>query len=110
MYQSLVSKRIEAGEDPYPVTFCKRVPSKVYEREKVSGVQAAMLDLLEHILVDQKMNLREKRKKLKKFKASYPDVYCQKFPKPKDEPEWMRNSGTSLSVPSLFRIRSVMRI
>ena len=110
MYQSLVSKRLEAGEDPYPITFCKRVPSKVYEREKISGAQAAMLDLLEHILGDHKMSAREKRKKLKKFKASYPDVYSRKFPRSEDEPEWMRNRSSTLSVPSLFRIKSVMRI
>ena len=108
VYQSLVNKRLEAGEDPYPVTFCKRVPSKVYERQKVSAVQAAMLDLLEQILVDHKMSLREKKKKLKKFKVAYPEVYAQKFPTNEDEPSFMRstNSGTL----SLFKIKSVMRI
>ena len=84
---------MEAGEDPYPITFCKRVPSKVYEKEKISGVQAAMHDLLEHILQDSKMNEREKRKKLKKFKAAYPDIFAQKFPTPNDLPEYFHNSG-----------------
>ena len=49
VYESLVSKRLEAGEDPFPITFCKRVPSKVYENEKVTELEKAMLDLLEQV-------------------------------------------------------------
>ena len=90
--------------DPYPVTFCTRVPSKVYEKEKVSGVQAAMLDLLEHTLNDEKMSQREKRKKLKKFKAAYPDIFAKRFPTPEDEPDLLK------SMSSLTRFKSVMRI
>jgi hypothetical protein len=30
VYQSLVNKRLEAGEDPYPVTYCKQV-SPLYQ-------------------------------------------------------------------------------
>jgi len=100
----LVNKRIEDGLDPYPVTFCTRVPSKVYEKEKVSGVQAAMLDLLEHTLNDKKMSQREKRKKLKKFKAAYPDIFVKRFPTPQDEPDLLK------SMSSLTRFKSVMRI
>ena len=109
VYQSLVDKRLEAGEDPYPITFCKRVPSKVYEKEKVSGVQAAMLDLLEHIVSDTKMGSREKRKKLKRFKTAYPEIFTEKFPTPQDEPEILRNNGFS-SMSSLSKLKNVMRI
>lgn len=109
MYQSLVNKRIEAGEDPYPITFCQRVPSKVYEKEKVTGVQAAMLDLLDQIINDTKMNTKEKKKKLKKFKMAYPDVYAKKFPTAQSEPEFLRDRSFSASM-SLTRLRSVMRI
>ena len=109
VYQSLVNKRLEAGEDPYPITFCKRVPSKVYEKEKVSGVQAAMLDLLEHIVSDTKMGSREKRKKLKRFKTAYPEIFTEKFPTPQDEPEILRNNGFS-SMSSLSKLKNVMRI
>ena len=104
MYQSLVSKRIEAGEDPYPITFCQRVPSKVYEKERVDGVQAAMMDLLKQILADKKMSTREKRKRLKKFKAAYPEVYSQRFPTPADEPEFLRSNLT------FSKLKTVMRI
>ena len=33
---------MEAGEDPYPITFCERVPSSVYEEEKKSGAETAL--------------------------------------------------------------------
>ena len=99
-----MSKRIEAGEDPYPITFCKRVPSKVYEKEKVLGVQAAMHDLLDHIINDKVMSLREKKKKLKKFKGAYPEIYAQKFPTPEDLPENL----TKMS--SFTRLKHVMRL
>lgn len=33
---------MEAGEDPYPITFCERVPSRVYEEEKKSGAETAL--------------------------------------------------------------------
>lgn len=106
-----MNKRIEAGEDPYPITFCKRVPSKVYEREKTSGVEAAMLDLLQHILHDRKMSSRDKRKKIKKFKTSYPEIYAKRFPTLDDEPEFMRNgNGFAASFSSLSKLKSVMRI
>ena len=101
VYQSLVSKRIEAGEDPYPITFCERVPNKVYENGKVLGVQAAMLDLLDHIVNDKNMSSREKKKKLKKFKTAYPDIYEQRF---KDLPENL----TKMS--SFSRLKNVMRL
>jgi hypothetical protein len=42
-----VSKRLEAGEDPYPITFCERVPSKVYEQEKKSGAETALAGVTE---------------------------------------------------------------
>ena len=105
----MVNKRIEAGEDPYPITFCKRVPSKVYEREKVAGVQAAMLDLLDHILVDPEMSQREKRKKIKKFRMAYPEIYAQKFPTEFDLPEYLRSSQTASSALSKLK-NVVMRI
>ena len=79
MYQSLVSKRIRAGEDPYPVTFCRQITSTAYESDKrEGGTRAALLDLLDHILSSERLSEKEKKKKLKKFKASYPEIYQAK--------------------------------
>ena len=46
-----------------------------YENSKLSGAETALLDLLQAILVDKKMNDKEKTKKLKKFKESYPNIW-----------------------------------
>ena len=75
MYRSLVNKRLEAGEDPYPVTYCEQVTKEEYERSKLTGSQAALKDLLDTILKDEKMGQRNKKKKLKKFKEAYPDMW-----------------------------------
>ena len=46
-----------------------------YEEEKLTGGQAALLDLLEAMLADIKMTEKEKIKKLKKFKSAYPEIW-----------------------------------
>ena len=66
--------------------FCQRVSALDYEREK-GAVHGAMLDLLEQMLDSDKLSDKEKRKKLKKFKSAYPDVYRTKFPTEEDEPD-----------------------
>ena len=76
----------------------------------MTGVQTAMLDLLEHLVKDAQIGSREKRKKLKKFKTAYPDIYRQKFPTPESEPEIVRNNGFSSSMSSLSKLKNAMRI
>ena len=110
MYESLVSKRLQEGEDPYPITYCQRVPSQVYEEEKNSGVAKAMLDLLEQIVSNPKMGDKEKRKKLKKFKEAYPDIYMRRFPTEESEPEVVRlKKQTGRSLGSKFASLSVLK-
>ncbi len=109
----MVSKRLEAGEEPFPITFCERVPTKVFEQEKTSaGMQGALNDLLRQIVDSKKMSDREKRKKLKKFKESHPDVYVAIYPTEDDEPKFMRDKmSTSLSkLPSITRLRNAIRL
>ena len=105
-----MSKRIEAGEDPFPITFCKRVPSKVYESEKKTELETAMLNLLEQILFDPKMSMKEKKKKLKKFKESHPTIYMMRFPTYDSEPDYMQSKNTPSKKSSLSKLRSAMRI
>ena len=47
----------------------------MYEDEKKSELETAMLGLLEQILFDPKMTPREKKKKLRKFKELHPNIY-----------------------------------
>ena len=68
-------RRIQAGEDPYPVAYCEQITRAQYERSRLSGSQAALQDLLDAILTDHKMERKNKKKKLKKFKEAYPDMW-----------------------------------
>ncbi len=114
VYQSLVSKRLEAGEDPFPITFCQRVPTEVFEQERSSaGMQGALNDLLRQIVDSRKMSDREKRRKLRGFKEAHPEVYASIFPSEEHEPRFMRGDKMSSSItklPTFSKIRSVMRI
>lgn len=122
VYESLVSKRLREGEDPYPITFCQRVPPAQYEQEKNQGVQNAMMDLLEQIVDSSKLSEREKRKKLKKFKEAYPDVFHKKFPNEESLPVFMKcgsskkkeSGGMKTNAlgkfSSLSRLRNAIRI
>ena len=46
-----------------------------YETAKLTGAETALLDLLQAILVDRKMPDKEKIKKIRKFKESYPHLW-----------------------------------
>eukprot|EP00092_Neocalanus_flemingeri_P034679 GFUD01037729.1.p1 GENE.GFUD01037729.1~~GFUD01037729.1.p1 ORF type:complete len:1081 (+),score=389.16 GFUD01037729.1:338-3244(+) len=109
VYRSLVNKRLEAGEDPYPVTFCEQVTKDQYERTKLSGSQAALKDLLDTILRDEKMGQKNKKKKLKKFREAYPDMWRSKFPNAEKESEVLQPSKEKTSKLSNFsRLKSAI--
>ena len=85
--------------------------------EKTSAVQSALSDLLEHILTSSKLSVKEKRKKLHKFKESYPMIYRNKFPSVDAEPEWIRagsgvakEASSSSKFSSLSRLKNAIRI
>jgi len=111
VYLGLVNRRLQAGEDPYPITYCKQVTKDEYEKSKLTGAQTALLDLLQAILTDKKMSDKERTKKLKKFKDSYPDLWRRKYPSESSEPILCDNT-TRREKPgkfsSLSRIKSVM--
>lgn len=48
-----------------PVTFCERVSLLQFEEQKLTTSQKALAELLDQIVNDQKMNTKEKNKKLK---------------------------------------------
>jgi len=109
VYRSLVNKRLEAGEDPYPVTYCEQVTKEQYERSKLTGSQAALKDLLDTILKDEKMGQKNKKKKLRKFKEAYPDMWRNKFPHPEGEPEVLQpTKEKSSKLSSWSRVKSVI--
>lgn len=110
VYQSLVNRRLEAGEDPYPVTYCKQVTKQEYEASKLTGAETALLDLLEALLQDNRMTEKEKKKKLHKFKDAYPALWRKKFPDDSVEPDLnlTKKERSAGKFSSLSRIRHAM--
>ena len=75
VYRNLVNKRIEAGEDPYPVTYCRQMTDEQYERSKLTSSQAALNEMLDNLLESDKINMKEKKKQLRKFKEAHPELW-----------------------------------
>ncbi|MED6261037.1 hypothetical protein ATANTOWER_000061 [Ataeniobius toweri] len=66
---------------PMPVyAFCKQISGAEFEQQKAESSQKAMEELLEILLTDQKIDEKDRRKKLKQFQKQYPDIYRRRFP------------------------------
>ncbi|KAL7828648.1 hypothetical protein SRHO_G00322820 [Serrasalmus rhombeus] len=66
-------------------SFCRQISAQEFEEQKLSVSQAAIADLLESILKDKAMSVKEKKKKLKMFQKEYPDIYSRRFPNTESE-------------------------
>ena len=71
-----------------------------------------MLNLLEQILFDVKMGIKEKKKMLKKFKESYPHIYIIRFPSEDSEPDYMQANQTKpiTRMSSLAKLKNAIRM
>ena len=71
-----------------------------------------MLNLLEQILFDVKMNMKEKKKKVKQFKESYPNIYSIRFPTEESEPDYMQTNQTRpvTRMSSLAKFKNAIRM
>ncbi|XP_051868791.1 DEP domain-containing protein 1B-like isoform X1 [Pristis pectinata] len=66
---------------PVPMyTFCQQISSKEFEEQKLTISQIAIAELLENIVEDKKLSVKDKRKKLKQFQKEYPEIYQNRFP------------------------------
>ncbi|TSN76570.1 DEP domain-containing protein 1A [Bagarius yarrelli] len=65
---------------PPTYSFCKQISTQEFEEQKLSLSQAAVAELLESIIKDKGMSVKEKKKKLKLFQKEYPDIYSHRFP------------------------------
>ncbi|XP_067893360.1 DEP domain-containing protein 1A-like isoform X2 [Heterodontus francisci] len=61
-------------------TFCQQISTKEFEEQKVSVSQVAIAELLENIVEDKKLSVKDRRKKLKQFQKEYPEIYQNRFP------------------------------
>uniref|UniRef100_A0A670YAP6 DEP domain-containing protein 1B n=1 Tax=Pseudonaja textilis TaxID=8673 RepID=A0A670YAP6_PSETE len=66
-------------------SYCMRITSQEFDEQKISVSQAAVAELLENIIKDRNLSLKEKKKKLKQFQKEYPEIYQSRFPTSESE-------------------------
>lgn len=60
-------------------SFCSRVSVEEFERQSKDCTEESLIDLMNTILDDVNLSLKEKKQKLKAFHKSYPHLYEQHF-------------------------------
>ncbi|NXK86538.1 DEP1A protein, partial [Formicarius rufipectus] len=66
-------------------SYCKQITPQEFEEQKVSTSQAAVAELLENIIKDKNLSVKDKKKKLKQFQREYPHIYRSRFPTTESE-------------------------
>lgn len=49
-------------------SFCRQISKEQFERQRVSASQGAIVELLENIIQDKNMSIKDKKKKLKQVR------------------------------------------
>ncbi|XP_054069195.1 DEP domain-containing protein 1A isoform X2 [Rissa tridactyla] len=75
-------------------SYCKQITPQEFEEQKVSTSQAAVAELLENIIKDKKLSVKDKKKKLKQFQKEYPLIYQNRFPTTENEAVLFENKPT----------------
>ncbi|XP_077383128.1 DEP domain-containing protein 1B-like isoform X2 [Festucalex cinctus] len=60
--------------------FYKQISRVGSEEPKVIGTQTPLQELLEGLISDKELPAKDKRKRLKQFQKSYPEIYRNRFP------------------------------
>uniref|UniRef100_A0A8C1RR64 DEP domain containing 1a n=1 Tax=Cyprinus carpio TaxID=7962 RepID=A0A8C1RR64_CYPCA len=66
-------------------SFCRQISTQEFDEQKLSVSKTALADLLESLIKDKAMSVKEKKKKLKLFQKEYPDIYLRRFPTTESE-------------------------
>ncbi|NXN88727.1 DEP1A protein, partial [Bombycilla garrulus] len=75
-------------------SYCKQITPQEFEEQKVSTSQAAVAELLENIIKDKNLSVKDKKKKLKQFQKEYPQIYASRFPSTESEALLLENKPT----------------
>ncbi|XP_033007733.1 DEP domain-containing protein 1A isoform X3 [Lacerta agilis] len=93
-------------------SYCERITSQEFDAQKIFTSQAAVAELLESIIKDRKLTVKDKKKKLKQFQKEYPEIYRNRFPTTESEAILFEDRPTikqpmlSLRKPKLRTMRS----
>ncbi|PVD23587.1 hypothetical protein C0Q70_16859 [Pomacea canaliculata] len=71
---------VYSPRDPGSLRFCRPTTVEQYETTKQEYSRQALFSLLDTIVRDQNMSEKEKKRRLKQFQRSHPDIYKQRFP------------------------------
>ncbi|XP_039623752.1 DEP domain-containing protein 1A-like isoform X2 [Polypterus senegalus] len=66
-------------------SFCKQISPQEFEQQKVSASQVAIAELLESLIKEKNISVKDKKKKLKQFQKEYPEIYQSRFPTTESE-------------------------
>ena len=72
---SLIAAVYSAAEP----TFCARVTADEFQRQQTETTEAVLVSLMNAILDDHKMALRDKKNHLKQFQKHHGDLYDRNF-------------------------------
>ncbi|GFS16177.1 DEP domain-containing protein 7 [Elysia marginata] len=61
------------------LSFCDRVSKEEFDRQSKNCTQSSLIDLMNSVLDDTSMSLKEKKNRLKQFQKSYPQLYEENF-------------------------------
>ncbi|NXS60339.1 DEP1A protein, partial [Brachypteracias leptosomus] len=75
-------------------SYCRQITPQEFEEQKVSTSQAAVAELLENIIKDKNLSVKDKKKKLKQFQKEYPLIYQKRFPTTENEALLFENKPT----------------
>ncbi|KAJ8376447.1 hypothetical protein SKAU_G00070270 [Synaphobranchus kaupii] len=75
----------DVGVSVTTYSFCRQISPQEFEQQKLSVSQAAIADLLESIIKDKSLSVKERKKRLKQFQKQYPDIYTRRFPTTESE-------------------------
>ncbi|XP_010728442.3 DEP domain-containing protein 1B isoform X3 [Larimichthys crocea] len=82
--------------------FCKQISRVESEEPKVIGTQTPLQELLEGLIADKELPAKDKRKRLKQFQRSYPEVYHSRFPTEESKAAVIPEKAPRLKPPLMF--------
>ncbi|KAF6739924.1 DEP domain-containing protein 1B [Oryzias melastigma] len=82
--------------------FYKHISKVESEEQKVIGTQTPLQQLLEGLIADKELTVKDKRKRLKQFQKSYPEVYRNRFPTEESRAAVIPEKSSRFRPPLLF--------
>nr|XP_046256334.1 DEP domain-containing protein 1B [Scatophagus argus] len=82
--------------------FCKQIHRVESEGQKVIGTQTPLHELLEGLIADKELPAKDKRKRLKQFQRSYPEVYHKRFPTDESKATVISDKAPRFKPPLMF--------